>query len=197
MANKQADIIGAAIQLFGLKGFHATSMQDIADAVGLQKGSLYHYISSKEELLAGIMEEALNQYNRRLEAIVASDQPIREKIKAAIRTHFLGIAENLDMLTIFFRESYALTPEQAATVNRETHRYNDAFEKLLTEAMAAGFLRPMDPKLANRAVLGACNWFYRWYNPQGTRSLDELADFFVDTMLYGIAAVPNKETFPS
>lgn len=193
MANKQADILGAAIQLFGLKGFHATSMQDIADAVGLQKGSLYHYISSKEELLAGIMEEALDKYNSRLRAIVESDQPIQEKITAAIRTHFLGIAENLDMLTIFFRESYALTPDQARDVNRETKLYNDMFETLLAEGMAAGVLRQRDPKLTCRVVLGACNWFYRWYRPEGSRCLEELADFFVDLLLHGAALPGAKE----
>jgi AcrR family transcriptional regulator len=181
------------MQLFGLKGFHATSMQDIADAVGLQKGSLYHYISSKEELLAGIMAEALAKYNSRLQAIVESDMPIREKVTAAIRTHFLGIAENLDMLTIFFRESYALTPEQAAEVNRGTKQYNDMFERLLAEAMDAGVLRKQDPKLTCRVVLGACNWFYRWYRPEGPRSLEQLADFFVDTLLNGIALPERKE----
>jgi AcrR family transcriptional regulator len=189
--NKQADIVVAAIRLFHEKGYHATSMQDIADVVGLQKGSLYHYISSKEDLLVAIIHDAIAQYNARLTEVIGKDMSVRLKLELAVRNHLMGIAENLGMLTIFLRESYALNPDQQRLISEESSRYNQMFEELYREGVAAGELRPLDPKLATRTVLGACNWFYRWYRPDGTRSIDELTAFFVDLLFNGIAAVPT------
>jgi TetR/AcrR family transcriptional regulator, cholesterol catabolism regulator len=190
-SNKQAEIMAAAIQLFGQKGYHATSMQDIADAVGLQKGSLYHYISSKEDLLVVIIRDAIAQYNARLAEVRAMDLPVRSKLEMAIRYHLKGIADNLGMLTIFLRESYALNPEQQKLVNEDSARYNRMFEELFQQGVASGEIRNLDPKLASRTVLGATNWFYRWYRPDGARNIEELADFFVDVLFNGIAAGPT------
>ncbi|BDG61349.1 TetR/AcrR family transcriptional regulator [Caldinitratiruptor microaerophilus] len=184
--NKLTDIVNASVELFMKKGYHATSMQDIADAVGLQKGSLYHYISSKEDLLVMIIQEALDQYIGRLAEIAASDLPPREKFAQAVRHHLMGIATNLGHLTIFLREAYALTPEQQAIVKRETERYNRLVERIYQEGVEQGVFRPLDPPLVIRTVLGACNWFYRWYRPGGRMSLEEMADFFVDVLFNGI-----------
>lgn len=188
MSNKQAEIMQAAIRLFQQKGYHATSMQDIADAVGLQKGSLYHYISGKEDLLVVIIHDALGQYNARLTEIRGLDLPVRERLELAVRSHLKGIAENLGMLTIFLRESYALNPDQQRMIAQESDRYNRMFEDLFAEGVRSGELRDLDPKLSTRVVLGATNWFYRWYRPDGSYSIDQMADFFVDLVFNGIAA---------
>jgi TetR/AcrR family transcriptional regulator, cholesterol catabolism regulator len=189
--NKQAEIVSAAIRLFQQKGYHATSMQDIADAVGLQKGSLYHYISSKEDLLVEIFNDAIAQYNARLSRIVAMKLPVRDRLELAIRYHIEGIAENLGVLTIFLRESYALNAQQQAKVALGTATYNEMFERLFTEGVATGEVRELDPRLAARTVLGACNWFYRWYRPDGRKSLDEIVPFMIDIIFHGIASRPQ------
>lgn len=187
-SNKQAEIVVAAIRLFQQKGFHATSMQDIADAVGLQKGSLYHYISSKEDLLVVIIHDAIAQYNARLAEIKAMDLSARERLEYAVKAHVQGIAANLGMLTIFLRESYALNPDQQQVIAEASDRYNQMFEDLLVEGIRSGEVRDLDPKLVTRTVLGACNWFYRWYNPEGPMSIEEMSAFFVDLLFNGIAA---------
>lgn len=190
MSNKQAEIMQAAISLFQQKGYHATSMQDLADAVGLQKGSLYHYISGKEDLLVVIIHDALSQYNARLAEIRGLDLPVRQRLELAVKAHLKGIAENLGMLTIFLRESYALNPQQQQMINTESDRYNRMFEELFAEGIATGEMRDLDPRLATRTALGSCNWFYRWYRPEGAQSIDQMADFFVDLLFNGIAAGP-------
>lgn len=180
--------MAAAVRLFHERGFHATSMQEIADSVGLQKGSLYHYIGGKEDLLVVIMMEAIARYNRKLADIRAMALPVRARLELAVRHHLMGIADNLAMLTIFLRESYALNPEQQELLGGEIARYNSMFEELYMEGVAAGELRPLDPKLVSRTLLGACNWFYRWYRPDGERSLNDLATSVVDILMGGIAA---------
>jgi AcrR family transcriptional regulator len=188
VGNKQAEIMQAAISLFQQKGYHATSMQDIADAVKLQKGSLYHYISGKEDLLVVIIHDALSQYNARLAEIRALDLPARQRLELAVAAHLKGIAENLGMLTIFLRESYALNPDQQRSIEAESDRYNQMFEELFAEGVRTGELRDLDPKLATRVVLGAANWLYRWYRPDGPLTIDQMASFFVDILFNGIAA---------
>lgn len=190
--NKQSEIQEAAIRLFQQKGYHATSMQDIADAVGLQKGSLYHYISSKEDLLVAIIHDAIAQYNARLDEVRRMDLPVRERLELALRHHLKGIADNLGMLTIFLRESYAVNPDQQELLASESARYNQMFEELFSEGIATGEIRDLDPKLATRTMLGACNWFYRWYRPDGPLSMEQLSDFFVDLLFHGVAAEPNR-----
>ncbi|HLN63309.1 MAG TPA: TetR/AcrR family transcriptional regulator [Symbiobacteriaceae bacterium] len=186
--NKQADIVAAAVQLFHQKGFHATSMQEIADAVGLQKGSLYHYISSKEELLAVIIQGVIDQYNARLEAVSALDLPVRQRLELAVRNHLQGIADNVAMLTIFLRESYALNSAQQSLIGAATARYNRMFEELYQEGVSTGEFRPRDPRLVTRTLLGACNWFHRWFRPEGAQSVEELAGSMVEILFQGIAA---------
>jgi AcrR family transcriptional regulator len=192
--NKQSEIVAAAIRLFQQKGYHATSMQDIADAVGLQKGSLYHYISSKEDLMVSIIHDAIAQYNARLAEVKARDLPVRKKLELAVRYHLQGIAENLGMLTIFLRESYVLNPEQQRKITEESAKYNRMFEELFEEGVRSGEMRNLDPKLVTRTVLGACNWFYRWYRPDGPMSMAQLCDFFVDVLFHGIAADSSAST---
>lgn len=189
-SSRQAEIVAAAIALFQEKGYHATSMQDIANAVGLQKGSLYHYITGKQDLLAMIYQGVISQYNNRLSEIRQLPLPAGQRIEMAIRQHIRIIAEHLGMLTIFLRESYALSPGQRALVQAEISRYNQMFEELYAEGVQSGEVRDLDPKLVTRTVLGACNWLYRWYRPDGKRSIDELADFMVDVLLNGIRVGP-------
>jgi AcrR family transcriptional regulator len=191
--NKQLEIVAAATRLFQQKGYHATSMQDIADAVALQKGSLYHYISSKEDLLVVIIHDAISQYNAQLAEVRGMDLPLRQKLELAVRHHLRGIADNLGMLTIFLRESYALNPEQQQMLAEESALYNRMFEELFVEGVRSGEIRGLDPKLATRTVLGACNWFYRWYRPGGDKSIAELSDFFVDLLFHGISAEPPPD----
>ena len=189
-SSRQAEIVAAAIALFQEKGYHATSMQDIANVVGLQKGSLYHYITGKQDLLAMIYQGVISQYNNRLSEIRQLPLPAGQRIEMAIRQHIRIIAEHLGMLTIFLRESYALSPSQRASVQAEISRYNQMFEELYAEGVRNGEVRDLDPKLVTRTVLGACNWLYRWYRPDGKKSIDELADFMVDVLLNGIRVGP-------
>ncbi|MHB8926366.1 MAG: TetR/AcrR family transcriptional regulator [Bacillota bacterium] len=175
-SGKSEEILAAAIRLFQEKGYHATSMQDIADAVGLQKGSLYHHISSKEDLLAKIITRALARYVEELQGIAGSRRPARERLKEAVQNHIRIIAENLGMLTIFLRESPALTPQQREAEEEGGRRYRQLFEQLIAEGVATGDFRPVDPKITALAIIGACNWTYRWYDPGGKLTHREISE---------------------
>src|SRR5687768_12521727 len=102
---RSEQVYAAALRLFREKGYHATSMQDIAAAVGLYKGSLYHYIGSKEELLVEVFERGMGTILRDVERIAseASLSP-SQQLRHVIRAHVCAVAENLDTLTVYFHE---------------------------------------------------------------------------------------------
>lgn len=184
--SKQGEIERAAIHLFEEKGFHATSMQDIAEAVGLQKGSLYHYISGKDELLAAIAQQTLAGYVQRLADIVELPQPASERLAMAIRAHLEATAADREMMTVLLRESYAITSEQRAHVAHNSARYRDLFTQIIRDGMASGEFATADPEVAALVLIGSCNWFHRWYDPAGRLDLNRIADVFVALSLRGL-----------
>ncbi|HEY3314354.1 MAG TPA: TetR/AcrR family transcriptional regulator [Bacillota bacterium] len=174
---KSEEILSAAIRLFQEKGYHAASMQDLADAVGLQKGSLYHYITSKEDLLGQIVTRSLARYIEELQGIVESDRPARDRLREAVQAHIRIIAENLGMLTIFLRDSQAaLAAEQKTAEEEGGKRYRLLFEQIIRDGVDSGDFRPLDTKMAALTIIGACNWTYRWFDPEGRLDHREISD---------------------
>ncbi|GAB6875413.1 TetR/AcrR family transcriptional regulator [Thermaerobacter litoralis] len=188
MASREQEILDAARKLFRQKGYYATTMQDIAEAVGLQKASLYHYIRSKEALLLQIAGETMRLFHAELDRIQAAGGSVAQQLAAAIRAHVKVVAEHQETLTVLFRESHALPPEHAEKVRGETGRYTRRLTELIARGVAAGELRPVDPGAACLAILGACNWMYRWYSADGRLTPQQIGDQFVEVILHGLLA---------
>lgn len=184
--NRQAEIALAAVKLFEEKGYHATSVQDIADEVGLQKGSLYHYIHSKEDLLLQIAHQAISEFNERLERILGSDIPAREKLTEAIENHLTVSISNLQTTTVLLREAFSLGEHQHQVIQDLTDRYLNLWTHILEEGQATGEFEVPQPKLAALALLGACNWVYRWYKTSGKLTAEDVSKVFSDLFLNGL-----------
>ena len=180
---READLMRSAIRLFRERGFHATSMQDLAEALGMNRGSLYHYINSKDDLLWSIVNGALGRLDERVRPILESDAPGKDRLRQAIAAHLAFAAEHADELSLVQIELRSLSPERRrATVERR-----DAYERLwraaIGAALAEGSIRPTNVRLAGIAILSACNWFTQWYRPSGEMTLDEIAAQFADLFL--------------
>ncbi len=189
-SNKQTEIALAAVKLFEQKGYHATSVQDIADEVGLQKGSLYHYIHSKEDLLLQIAHQAITEFNQRLEHILTMNVPAREKLVQAVENHLTVSVSNLQTTTVLLREAFSLGEHQHQVIQELTDRYVDLWTQILEEGNASGEFSVKNPKIAALAILGSCNWVYRWYKPDGQMSAREVAEVFSDLFLHGLLNHP-------
>jgi AcrR family transcriptional regulator len=185
-SNKQTEIALAAVKLFEQKGYHATSVQDIADEVGLQKGSLYHYIHSKEDLLLQIAHQAITEFNQRLEHILTMNIPAREKLVQAVENHLTVSVSNLQTTTVLLREAFSLGEHQHQVIQELTDKYVDLWTQILEEGNASGEFCVKNPKIAALAILGSCNWVYRWYKPDGQMSAREVAEVFSDLFLHGL-----------
>ncbi len=185
-------IFAEAVRIFKQKGYHASSVQDIADAVGLKKGSLYHYISSKEELLLEIFERSTGALTKRLQAIIASDLSPTDKLRQAIQAHLVALCDQLDLYTVYLSESRALTGRVNAKVHAEAERHARLVEQILQEGIRSGDFRSVDSKMVTHAILGMCNWLYQWYSPTGHLSPQEIATIFSDLVLHGLDVRAEK-----
>ncbi len=186
LPGKDEQILAEAVRIFKQKGYHATSVQDIADAVGLQKGSLYHYISGKEELLLTIFERGSGGFTRRLQEITASAAPPVDKLRSAVEAQVIMLCEHLDTYSVYLAERRTLTGRTQSKVRAEAERHTHLVEEIIRDGIARGDFRRVDTKMAAYAILGMCNWMYQWYSPSGRLSPEAIAHIFADLVLEGL-----------
>ena len=180
------NILEAAAQVFRQKGFHGASMQDIADAVNLQKASLYHHVSSKQEILLALLDRALELLSERISAISARPIPSDEKLQQMIRTYLQILAENTDLSAVLLFEHRSLERKQHALHVPNRDRFESLWRQVLLEGAAAGRFQCEDPALAARAILGILNWTITWYRPNGGMTIDQVADQYSKLLLNGL-----------
>src|SRR5919206_2898902 len=184
MSTRRTELTRQAARLFAEKGYHGTSIGDLADAMGVQKGSLYAHIESKQDLLYETMREGARAFHAALDAI-PEQLPATEKIRLALRAHLRVVAEQLDVATVFVREWRYLTGERREAFVAERRRYEERFRALFREGCELGELRTdLDDATAALLALSAANWAYTWLRP-GTDT-DELADRFNALLLDGM-----------
>ncbi len=184
MATRREQLTREAARLFADRGFHGTSMGDLADAVGLQKGSLYSLTGSKQELLLETMRGGARAFHAALDA-VPEDAPAVERVRLALRGHLRVVSEQLDVSTVFTREWRYLEDVGREEIVEERRRYEERWRALFREGVESGGLRTdLDAGAATRLVLSAANWAYTWLEPG--RDTDELADRFTAILVDGI-----------
>ncbi|WP_181781604.1 TetR/AcrR family transcriptional regulator [Pseudonocardia pini] len=187
-------ILEAAAELFRTQGYAATSMTEVAEAAGLLKGSLYHYIRTKEDLLAAIVEEAHRGTAVLGEETLASQAPAAEKLRLVVERHLRGTEKNLTKVQVLFREFSTLPRERFAGVIERRDTYERAIRELVRQGQAEGtFAAHLDPRLTAAAVLATLNSVQAWFRPDGPMSMTEIIDGFTDLLLRSVGV----ETHPS
>jgi AcrR family transcriptional regulator len=190
MSARRLELTRAAARLFAEKGYHGTSVGDLAEALGMQKGSLYTHIDSKADLLWDVAREGAEAFHAALDAI-PEDGPILERISAALRAHLRVVAEQLDIATVFVREWRYLEGEPREQFLAERRRYEERVRALFREGRELGQLRTdLDDGTAALLTLSAANWAYTWLRPGS--DTDELADRFTALLLDGMRGYASR-----
>jgi AcrR family transcriptional regulator len=184
MSTRREELTRTAAKLFAERGFHGTSMGDIAEAMGMQKGSLYSLTESKQALLADAMREGAVAFHTALDAI-PEDETATERIRQALRGHLRVVAAQLDVATVFIREWRYVDGPQRSEFVAERRRYEQRWRTLFREGVERGELRvDVDAEAATLLVLSAANWAYTWLQPDAdTRAL---ADRFTALLVDGV-----------
>jgi AcrR family transcriptional regulator len=183
---RETELLAAATMLFRRRGFHDTSMQDLAEALGMNRGSLYHYITSKDDLLWTILDGALERLDRRVTQQLEADLPPVERLANAIHEHLRVAADHADELSLIQIELRSLGPDRRREMIARRDAYEARWRRAIAEGIARGDLRSIDVRLAGIGILSVCNWFTQWYQPSGELSVDEIADAFVGLLLGGM-----------
>jgi len=183
MATRRSELTRTAARLFAEKGYHGTSIGDLAEAMGVRKGSVYAHIDSKQDLLYEATREGAQAFHAALDG-VREDAPVTDRIRLALRAHLRVVAEQLDIATVFTREWRYLEGERALEFLSERRRYEERIRALFREGRDVGELRSdLDDAAAALVVLSAANWAYTWLHPGA--DTDALADRFFALLLDG------------
>jgi AcrR family transcriptional regulator len=161
-------------------------MQDIAKAVKLQKPSLYHHVSSKQDILLAILDRALELLLERISAIGDQSIPADEKLSQMIRAYLEILAENTDLSAVLLFEHRSLDRRQHARHVPNRDRFEALWRVVLAEGVAAKRFQCDDPAVTARAILGILNWTITWYRPDGSLEIQEIADQYSDLLLRGL-----------
>jgi TetR/AcrR family transcriptional regulator, cholesterol catabolism regulator len=184
VGTRRNELTRQAARLFAEKGYHGTSIGDLAEAMGVQKGSLYAHIDSKADLLWDVARGGAAAFHAALDE-VDDALPATEKIRLALRAHLRVVAEQLDVATVFIREWRYLEGDPREEFLADRRRYEERFRALFREGRELGELRAdLDDGTATLLALSAANWAYTWIRPE--TNTDELADRFYDVLLDGM-----------
>ncbi len=171
-----AEVYRTAAQIILRKGYDATSISDIANALGMTKAGLYHYINGKKELLFDIMNFGLDELEEEVATPAASIADPIERLHFIITSHAQLVTRGQGAITILVDEITALTPSQNRIITRRKREYFDRLRALLNTIKEQGKLQDVDTTAATFSVLGMISWLSRWFRQNGSLTQEQVAE---------------------
>lgn len=200
---RRAEIIAAAVDVFRSKGYLASTLVDVAEAVGVDRASLYFYIGSKEEIFEEVVTDLVQANVVAVEQIAASAQPGALKVRQLITQVMTAYAEHYPFLYVYLQENLSNVPpdrkEWAAQLRVVNRRYETAVTAILQQGIDDGSLRPVaNLPVVAFGLMGMVSWTHRWFNPERTpMSAQAIGDTFSNMVLAGLAVRPEELPMPS
>jgi len=196
VVDSRQEILRTAARLFQQRGYDATSMNDVAAALKLSKGGLYHHFQSKDEILFEIMSHAMEITEERVMNPVRGIADPEERLRALIRLHIEVVLSPRDReITVLLHENHPLPPALRKRINARKKEYVHFLENLMAEVqekmkrkVPANCKGRISPRAAAFALLGMINWIYQWYKPEGELQANNLVPQFTDLIFGGIFA---------
>lgn len=186
--SRRDQIIKAATRIFSEKTYHGTTLKDIADAVGMLKGSLYYYITSKEKLLAGIILEAVHTLNEDLVRVENANLTPVERLRQIVREHVKFNAIYREAGTLFLTEKNVISSLEMGELIEIFGRRDKLIARTLNQAVEMGLYRPVDVRITSLAIVGLCNSVLFWIRPIGRLTYEDIADSFFELIDHGLSA---------
>ena len=194
VVDPRQEILRTAARLFQQRGYDATSMNDVAAALKLSKGGLYHHFQSKDEILYEIMNHAMEITQERVLNPVRGIADPEERLRALIRLHIEVVLSPRDReITVMLHENHPLPPALRKRINVRKKEYIHFLENLMADVQkkvqqASSTQGKVSPRAAAFALLGMINWIYQWYKPEGDLQAQNLVPQFTDLIFGGIFA---------
>lgn len=182
------EILEAAAAIFHEKGYDATTLQDIADRVGILKGSIYYYIKTKPDLLESLLVQVHEEGLAMVLESAAVPGHALDRLASVIRSYVTFIIDNRVKSAVYIHEVQRLPPAHRNRILRD-HQLRAEVQALVERGQQEGLIRPtIDPRLTTQALLSGLNSIYQWYHPEKGRPKEVLIDHMVEVTLHGIAS---------
>jgi TetR/AcrR family transcriptional regulator, cholesterol catabolism regulator len=187
LVDSRQEILHTAARLFQQRGYDATSMNDVAAALKLSKGGLYHHFQSKDEILFDLMNQAMDVTQERVVEPVRRIAGPEERLRTLIRLHVEVILSVRDReITVLLHENHPLPPSLRKRINARKKDYMHFVEKLVGEVQQVRrSQRAVSARAAAFALLGMINWIYQWYKPEYALNAEQIARQFTEIFFAG------------
>ncbi|MGW2962719.1 TetR/AcrR family transcriptional regulator [Streptomyces sp. NPDC001220] len=186
------EVLEHATRLFAERGFAGTSLQDVANAMGLKRPALYYYFKSKEDLLDRLIDESVSGPARDLKIIAEQpDLSPSERLHAMIRQNVRWVLTHTARFLVLIKSAAELSPESAQKLTTSSRESIDTVAAVIEEGIEAGEFRPVNPRVAALGAFGTSNWAAWWYKPGGADSIDSIADQLADLALASVQRVEH------
>src|SRR5437867_10027067 len=181
------EILRTAARLFQQQGYDGTSMNDVAAALRLSKGGLYHHFQSKDEILFELMNHAMNITEERVITPVKAISDPEQRLRTLIRRHIAVVLSERDReITVMLHENHPLPPPLRKRINARKKEYIHFMERLIAEVQRIRQSKGVvSPRAAAFALLGMINWIYQWYKPEGTLAGEDLVQQYTAIFFAG------------
>ena len=186
---KRNAVLQTAAQLFNERGFHATSLDDIAERLNVSKPTLYYYVESKDQILLECVKTALDLMQAGIGEVRAAGGSAIDQLKACMRIYSGVVTQDFGMCVIRIGEDPLPAPLRKE-LRRLKAGIDGQFRRLIEDGVAEGSIAPCDPKMAAFMLAGALSWIGRWYRPDGELTPDQIADQGIELLLNGVLNRP-------
>jgi AcrR family transcriptional regulator len=186
-SQRPAEVIAKAAELFDTRGFHNTSMEDIADGVGLRKPTLYHYFKSKDEILHRIHDEFIDMLIQRQEQRMAQGMHTKILLLEAMGDVLELMQTHRGHVRVFFESHRELPPAEHDEIAAKRRHYENLIRQVFDRGVQEGLFRELPTGLVTKAMFGMCNWAYQWYRDDGSMRPRDIAYLYWDILLTGVA----------
>jgi len=188
-------ILAESARVFNRRGYHGTTLDDIAGALGVTRAALYYYVRSKQDLLFQCHQKALDLAIDAVRTAVAQTPASDEQLRLVFGRYIEGMTDQLAGAVVLLYEG-ALSPELQHRIMKQRDEYEGMLRQIIVRGVAQKVFVPCDPKLIGFGILGALNWISRWYSPSGPRSAKEIAAAFAEYFVRGLLRRPMAEAIP-
>jgi AcrR family transcriptional regulator len=182
---KRNAVLSTAAQLFNERGFHATSLDDIAARLNVSKPTLYYYVKSKDQILIECVRRGLQMMHQGIEETRSAGGKAVDQLIACMQTYTRIVTQDFGMCVIRVSDD-EFAPESRKELRRLKSGIDLEFRRLVAQGVAEGSLQPCDPKMAAFVIAGALSWIGRWYQPGGEYSPEQIAEQCIEHLLHGV-----------
>jgi AcrR family transcriptional regulator len=186
VTERKTQILAAGEKLFNEKGYLATSVRDLADAVGMEAASLYSHYKSKEDILWTIADRCANEFFESVKPIAASQLHTQKKLTDMIIAHVGVITRNIDASAVFFREWRHIAEPRRSAYAKLRNDYEAIFKEVVRQGIQENLFKNYDEGFSTRTIMSALNWTHTWYRSDGELSSEEIGQHLAGILLNGL-----------